>query len=160
MSHYYVAVWRAALRAFFGWPPQRIDGWIETLLAQDEPWELLWDGETILGAGGEFERLLEAVVATETGQKQVIWTERVQVFRSLCLLRQQSDHLDGQLARAEKALWALTPVRRRRAGRRRSRGTGAGSPGRALRHVSSARPLAVASAILLFDEPVRPDRSV
>jgi transposase len=91
---------------------QHCDGWIETLLAQDEPWQLLWDGETILGAGGEFERRLEAVVETETGPQPVIWTERVQVFRSRCLLRQQSDHLDGQLARAEKALWALTPARR------------------------------------------------
>ena len=88
-----------------------IDAWIEAVIKSEAPWELIWDGDEVLGAGEEFERQLEAVILTPEPQ-QVSWVERVQVFRSLCLLRQQSDHLDGQLGRAEAALSALTPVRR------------------------------------------------
>jgi transposase len=89
-----------------------IDGWVEAVITEAAAWELLWDGPTLLGAGKEFERELEATLPTETGPRQLRWTERVQVFRSLYLMRQQSDHLDSQLARATAALWALTPPRR------------------------------------------------
>jgi transposase len=88
-----------------------IDAWIEAVIESEAPWELIWEGEELLGAGQEFERPLEAVIRMPDPQR-VSWRERVQVFRSLCLLRQQSDHLDGQLARAEAALGALTPARR------------------------------------------------
>src|SRR5205823_6522479 len=44
-----------------------IDTWIETRLTSGQPWELLWDGETLLGAGGEFERELSALVESAAG---------------------------------------------------------------------------------------------
>jgi len=51
-------------------------------------------------------RVLSAAVAGE----RVEWTERVQVVRSLALARQQAQSLGKRLAKAEAALWALTPV--------------------------------------------------
>jgi transposase len=88
-----------------------IDAWIDETLESEGPWQLIWDGEDILGAGREFSRPVTAV-AGGTQAKEVTWIERVQVFRSLYLLRQQSAHLERQLARAEAAVWALTPSRR------------------------------------------------
>ena len=88
-----------------------IDAWIEDLLASEQPWQLIWDEGEILGAGREFTRELTAQ-STGAQPRSVTWTERVQVFRSLYLLRQQRDHLEKQLQRAEAALWALTPPSR------------------------------------------------
>jgi transposase len=87
---------------------QEIDAWIEEWLASAEPWQLIWDAGEILGAGREFTREIR-VEAAGAHPQWVTWTERVQVFRSLYLLRQQSDHLEGQLTRAATALEALTP---------------------------------------------------
>src|SRR5262249_39704590 len=87
---------------------QDIDDWIECLLASEQPWQLIWDEQEILGAGREFTRLLTAEAAGPH-PRWVTWIERVQVFRSLYLLRQQSDHLERQLTRAEAVLGELTP---------------------------------------------------
>src|SRR5207247_9617734 len=89
---------------------REIDGWVEELLASEQPWQLLWDEDEILGAGREFTREIAAEAGGPHPQR-VAWTERVQVFRSLYLLRQQQDHLQRQLTRAEAALGALTPPR-------------------------------------------------
>lgn len=88
---------------------QSVENWVEQVLASPEPWELLWDGATLLGGGRELTRELTVVLETPAGPQAITWTERVQVFRSLALLRQQSERLDAQLMRAERALWTLTP---------------------------------------------------
>jgi transposase len=87
---------------------EEIDAWIEAMLACEQSWQLIWDDGEILGAGREFTRELTAAAEGSPSQP-VTWTERVQVFRSLYLLRQQSDHVEKQLRRAEAALAALTP---------------------------------------------------
>jgi transposase len=87
---------------------QEIDAWIEEMLASPEPWHLIWDEKELLGAGREFSRDLTAASAG-AHPPEVRWRERVHVFRSLYLLRQQSEHLEQQLRRAATALQALTP---------------------------------------------------
>lgn len=103
-----------------------IAAWVERLLTEAEPWNLVGMGNETCGGGREFVRTLTAPVpareAATSGERgePVTWEERVQVFRSLGLWQQQRDHLDGQLARATAALWALTPaLGQRRSGKRR-----------------------------------------
>lgn len=85
---------------------QQIEAWVEAVVSGEQTVTLCWDGERLLGGGYEFERPLSAVV----GEERVEWTERVQVVRSLALARQQAETLEKRLAKAETALWALTPA--------------------------------------------------
>lgn len=94
-----------------------IETWIEAALSSEQPWQLIWDRGALLGGGLEFERDLEvlevvAVMADGPGPRWVRWKERVQVFRSLTLLAQQSQNLDERLTKAAAAVWALAPQRR------------------------------------------------
>lgn len=86
-------------------------GWVNAIVDGEQMATLIWDGETLLGAGYEFERLQTATWQDEQGNTQpVSWSERVLVTRSLALAQAQQAHLEQRLARATATLLALTPA--------------------------------------------------
>ena len=96
-------------------PPERAR-WVDAVVAGEQPVALLWDEpphaaspRRLLGYGYEFERTLAVTVDGEA----VTWRERVQVVRSLDLVKQQEATLEKRLAEAEAALRALTPPPKR-----------------------------------------------
>ena len=80
--------------------------WVGAVVEGEQPAELLWDQDRLLGAGNEFERRLFA----EVDGKSVEWTERVQLIRPLELARQEAEGLDERLRKAEEALRSLAPA--------------------------------------------------
>ena len=88
-----------------------LEGWVNAIVDGEQTATLIWDGNTLLGAGYEFERPQTATWQDEQGNAQpVSWSERVLVTRSLALAQAQQAHLEQRLARATAALLALTPV--------------------------------------------------
>lgn len=83
-----------------GETPALFGAWVEAVVEGEQPAQLLWDGERLLGGGYEFERSLSAEVEGE----------RVQVIRLAELARQEAEGLDKRLAQAEKALRAIAPL--------------------------------------------------
>jgi transposase len=84
---------------------QQVEVWIDAVVEGEQMATLIWDEESLLGSGYEFERPMSARV----DGKPVTWTERVQVVRSLALAERESQQLEQRLATAEAALRALTP---------------------------------------------------
>src|SRR5436190_3300805 len=84
--------------------------WVDAVVDGDREVQLLWQDERLLGAGYEFERKVQAVVAG----RAVEWTERVQVIRSQSLAWAQDKALEKRLGEAEAALRAMPPPRGRR----------------------------------------------
>jgi transposase len=84
---------------------QQVEAWIDAVVEGEQTVTLIWDEQSLLGGGYEFERPMSARV----DGKPVTWTERVQVVRSLALAERESQPLEQRLAKAEGALRALTP---------------------------------------------------
>lgn len=84
----------------------QFERWVDAIVDGPQAATLLWDAGRLLGAGYEFERPLSTTVV---GQP-VLWTERVQVVRSLELARHQQATLEKHLVAAEAELLALTPA--------------------------------------------------
>lgn len=84
---------------------QQFDAWVGAVVEGEQPAELIWHEGRLLGGGYEFERPVSAPVGGQQGE----WSERVQVIRSLALAHHQAHQLEQRLAKAEAALWALTP---------------------------------------------------
>lgn len=85
--------------------------WVDTCVEGEHTATLLWDGQRLLGAGYEFERLQRAIFQDAHGVPQPVnWTERVQVVRSLTLAQSQQTALEKRLSMASAAVHALTPA--------------------------------------------------
>ncbi len=84
---------------------EQIEAWIGAVVEGEQSATLIWEGDSLLGGGYEFERRMSA----EVNGEQVEWTERVQVVRSQALAEKQSEQLEERLSKAEVALRALTP---------------------------------------------------
>lgn len=84
---------------------EAVKDWIGAVVEGEQAATLIWAGDRLLGGGYEFERR----VKSQVNGREVEWTERVQVVRSLSLAEQESEQLEQRLARAEAALVALTP---------------------------------------------------
>ena len=89
---------------------QQVEAWIDAVVEGEQTVTLIWDEQSLLGGGYEFERPMSARV----DGKPVTWTERVQVVRSLALAERERQPLERRLANAEAALRALTPPGRSR----------------------------------------------
>jgi transposase len=84
---------------------QQIDGWVDDLLAGRLARQELYDGQRYLGLAGQFSRPMSA----SAEGKEVSWVERVQLLRPEELHLRQRRQLHERLAKAEEALWRLTP---------------------------------------------------
>ena len=89
---------------------------VEAVAAGAQPAALIWaepgpaeQAPRLLGYGYEYERTLSAPIDGE----MVAWRERVQVIRSLDLVKRQEAALEKRLGEAEAALRALTPPPKR-----------------------------------------------
>jgi transposase len=91
---------------------KQIGVWIDTALQKDEAGELqaiyksseVGEPPELIGWGYEFTRTLQA----EVDNRQVIWTERVQVVQSLAQQDSQKARLERALQQAEEQLGRLT----------------------------------------------------
>jgi len=86
-----------------------LQAWIEAFVQREPCWQLAWNGNRLLGAGGSFSRELSWPKRPAAASMPFTWGERVLVVRSPALLTQQSKELEAALQQAEAALWALTP---------------------------------------------------
>jgi hypothetical protein len=84
----------------------QVERWVDAIVDGPQAATLVWDAGRLRGAGYEFERPLSTTVA---GQP-VLWTERVQVVRSLELARPHQATLAKHLVAAEAELLALAPT--------------------------------------------------
>jgi transposase len=91
---------------------KQIDSWIETALQKDIDGELqaIWKpteaGQPLewIGKGYEFTRTLQ----TKVDEREVTWTERVQVVQSMSQVKSQKARLENRLQQAEEQLSRLT----------------------------------------------------
>ena len=85
-------------------------GWIDAIVDGAQPASLIWQGARLLGGGYEFTRPQRASVpSAEDTTRDVAWTERVQLVRSLRLAQAQAAGLEQRLQNASRELLALTP---------------------------------------------------
>ena len=90
---------------------KQLEGWVNAIVDGKQMATLIWDGNTLLGAGYEFERPQTATWQDVQGKAHpVSWSERGLVTRSLALAQQQQTLLEQRLAKATTTLLALTPV--------------------------------------------------
>jgi transposase len=86
--------------------PALLATWVDAVVVGDQAVQLIWEGDTLLGAGYTLERICTAVHA---GQP-LCWTEQVQIVRSRSQAHQQTAGLTQRVAQAEAALSRLTPA--------------------------------------------------
>ena len=79
---------------------------VEAIVAGEQAATLLWNEQTLLGAGYELVREQSAI---QDGQP-LTWSERVLIVRSNTLAQKQRAHLEQRLTKATAALLALTPA--------------------------------------------------
>jgi transposase len=91
---------------------QEFGGWVEAALDGSRSLQRFYGDDeqtgerTLVGTGYEFVRGCQ----WGEGQQALAWQERVQVVRSLALAERKQKHLEERLQRAERELYALTPV--------------------------------------------------
>jgi len=87
-----------------------IEAWIDEAVAGKQPLQNLTrvneKGKKVVFAGA-YER--QRSQSSTVGEREVAWTERVQVIRSLELAKRQAKQLDERLREAEAVLRVLTP---------------------------------------------------
>jgi len=105
--HYYMPLSDALLthEEKAGWIAEAANGSLEHFTA----FMPIFRDEELLGYGWEFTRTYPVVEGEEA-----VWTERVQVIRSLNLAKAEQRTLDRQVEKARKALFALTPAPKQR----------------------------------------------
>jgi transposase len=84
---------------------EQVARWVGAIVEGSQEATLIWDQERLIGGGYEFNRQL-------TGgslEQPVVWTERVQLVRSLALAQAQDRALEQRLRAGEAAVWKLTP---------------------------------------------------
>lgn len=79
---------------------------VEAIVAGEQCATLVWDEQTLLGAGYEFVR---EQTATHNGES-LAWSERVLMMRSHALAQKQAAALEQRLEKTTAALWKLTPA--------------------------------------------------
>ncbi|MBM4431665.1 MAG: DUF4277 domain-containing protein [Chloroflexi bacterium] len=114
-----------------GMTGSEFESWVEAIVDGEQVATLVWDGDRLVGAGYEFERVRQArldgqavTLRAEPARPSVrlsahaegsprsqdeAWTERVQVVRSQGLAKRQLAQLEARLTGAEARLRALTP---------------------------------------------------
>jgi transposase len=88
-----------------GTTAREFEQWVDACVKGEQAATLVWDDGRLIAAGYEFDRVLTAVVQSQS----LTWTERVLVVRSSAMAARQSAQLEKRLTRAQAKLKALTP---------------------------------------------------